>query len=267
MPRVSVVMAVHNAGRFVREAVASVLAQSFRDFELIAIDDASSDESLSILKDFVDSRMRIIRHRVNLGAALSRNDAFGIARGEFIAIMDADDICAPARLEKQVAYLDENPAVGLVGCGVYDNIDVKGAVLFTSVMPKDNEAIQSISLERWCFLHSSIMFRRELRELAGSYRGIFEPVEDHDLVLRILEHSRAYNIPERLVSYRLNPQGLSAAGHAYAGELTELAIRMARRRRTGQPEDIESERPRILELKRQHTTLDGAVEVNADLIH
>jgi glycosyltransferase involved in cell wall biosynthesis len=263
MPRVSVVMAVHNAGRFVREAVASVLAQSYGDFELIAVDDASTDESLSILRSFPDSRIQIIMHRVNLGAAISRNDACEMASGELIAIMDADDICAPTRLEKQVAYLDQNPTVGLVGCGIYDNIDVRGAVLSTSVLPKDNESIQATLLQRWCFLHSSIMFRKELREVAGNYRGIFEPVEDHDFVLRILEHSRAYNIPERLVSYRLNPHGLSATGHAYVGELKELAIRMARRRRSGEPEDIETERIRILELKHQRG--GGSLEADAKL--
>lgn len=259
MPRVSVVMAVHNAGKFVYDAVASVLAQSYRDFELIAVDDASSDDSLAILSGFSDSRISIVRHHVNLGAAFSRNDAIAIARGEFIAIMDADDMCAPTRIEKQVVYLDENPDIGLVGCGVYDNIDVKGSQVFTSFMPEDNDAIQSALLERWCFLHSSIMFRRELQELVGGYRGILEPVEDHDLVLRILECTHGHNIPERLVSYRLNPQGLSAAGRPYVRQLRESAIRMAHRRRAGHEENLEAERSMILELKRHHSGLRRAV--------
>jgi len=263
VPRVSVVMAVYNAGRFVREAVGCVLGQTYSDFELIAVDDASSDDSLAILESFGDPRIRTIRHAVNVGAALSRNDALRAARGELIAIMDADDICIPTRFERQVTYLRENPAVGLVGCGIYENIDVDGAVLHNSVLPTENEAIQSTLLERWCFLHSSIMFRRALLERAGDYRPVFEPVEDYDLVLRIVEHSLAYNIPERLVSYRLNPQGLSAAGHAYIGELSEAIVRLARRRRSGQAEDMETEEPRLMELKRRRNWHDKLLETNA----
>src|ERR1700755_3473362 len=96
-PRVTVVMAVYNAAQFLREAVASVLDQTYCDFELIVVDDSSSDDSLSILETFEDPRMRIIRHQTNIGAALSRNDALVAARGEFVAIMDADDVCARTR--------------------------------------------------------------------------------------------------------------------------------------------------------------------------
>ncbi len=88
MPRVTVVMAVYNAAEFLREAVDSVLAQTYRDFELIAVEDCSRDNSLSILQSFTDPRLRVIRHETNQGAAISRNDAMAAARGEFIAVMD-----------------------------------------------------------------------------------------------------------------------------------------------------------------------------------
>lgn len=263
MPRVSVVMAVYNAGRFIREAVSSVLAQTYTNFELIAIDDASSDDSLVILESFDDARIRIIKHHENLGAALSRNDGFDAAQGEFIAIMDADDMCVPTRLERQVAYLDDHTAVGLVGCGIYDHVDVNGSVLRTSVLPWENEAIQSALLEQWCFLHSSIVFRKNLLTLTGGYRSIFEPVEDYDLVLRIVEHSHAYNIPEPLVSYRLNPEGLSATGQVYVGELNDTAIRMALRRRSGQAEEFEIEEPRLRDFKRKRNRTDAVFAISA----
>jgi len=257
MPRVTVVMAVYNAARFLREAVASVLAQTYRDFELVVVDDSSRDDSLSILQSFVDPRMQIIRHPTNMGAALSRNDALAAARGELAAIMDADDVCAPTRLERQVAFLDANPPVGLVGCGVYNNIDVSGGVLFTSYLPEDNEAIQRTLVEQWCFLHPSIMFRRALYEAVGGYRKAFEPAEDHDFILRILEHCQAHNLYEPLVSYRLNPQGLSVIGHQYINELGEAAMRLARQRRSGQPEDLDAEVARLLELKRRRKVAGG----------
>ena len=249
MPRVTVVMAVYNAAEFLREAVASVLAQTYHDFELIVVDDSSRDDSLAILQSFDDPRIRIIRHHTNVGAGLSRNDGLAAARGELVAIMDADDVCAPTRLGRQVAFLDENPLVGLVGCGIYDNIDASGAVLYTSYLPQDNETIQRTLLERWCFLHPSIMFRRALYESVGGYRKAFEVAEDHDFILRILEHCQAHNLYERLVSYRLNPKGLSVIGHQYINELGDAAMRLARRRRSGQSEDLDAEMAGWLELK------------------
>lgn len=257
MPRVTVVMAVYNAEPFLREAVASVLAQSYCDFELIIVDDSSSDGSLAIVESFADQRIRTIRHDSNMGASLSRNDALAGARGELVAIMDADDVCAPTRLERQVAYLDANPTVGLVGCGIYENVDDSGAVLYTSFMPEDNETIQRILLGRWCFLHSSIMFRKALYERAGGYRKEFEPAEDHDFILRILEHAEAHNLPERLVRYRLNPNGLTVVGHQYVDELRLSAGRLARRRRSGQPEDLKGELARLHELKRRRRAPHG----------
>jgi glycosyltransferase involved in cell wall biosynthesis len=259
--RVTVVMAVYNAARFLREAVESVLAQTYHDFELIVVEDSSSDDSLAILQSFADRRIRIIRHQTNMGAAVSRNDALAAARGELVAIMDADDVCAPTRLERQAAFLDANSEVGLVGCGIYDNIDTSGVALQTSHLPEDNEAIQQTLMQRWCFLHSSIMFRKRLFERVGGYRKEFEPAEDHDLVLRMMEHCPAHNLHEPLVSYRLNPQGLTVIGHQYVRELGEVAIRLAQRRRSGQPENIDTEMAGLLELKRRRQAPRGLAGV------
>ena len=239
------------------QAVASVLAQTYCDFELIIVDDSSSDGSLSILQSVDDPRVRIIGHNTNMGAALSRNDALPAAHGEFVAIMDADDVCAPTRLERQIAFLEANPLVGLVGSGVYDNIDESGAVLYTSYLPEDNETIQQALVEEWCFFHSSIMFRREFYEHVGGYRKEFEPAEDHDFLLRILEHCQAHNLYERLVSYRLNPKGLSVIGHQYINEMRDAAMRLAKRRRSGQPEDLYLEMAYLRELKRRRKAPRG----------
>ena len=261
MPRVTVVMAVYNAAEFLREAVGSVLAQTYRDFELIAVEDCSRDNSLAIIESFSDPRFRVIRHEKNQGAAISRNDAMAAARGEFIAVMDSDDICDPMRLERQVAFLDANPRVGLVGCGVFDNIDVTGAVLYTSYHPQDNKSIQETLVKQWCFLHPSVMFRKSIQERVGGYRKAFEPAEDHDFILRVLEHCEAHNLNERLVKYRLNPKGLSVVGHQYINELGEAAMRMAERRRKGQPENFEAEVDRLFELKQRRKKPHGIAGV------
>jgi glycosyltransferase involved in cell wall biosynthesis len=192
---------------------------------------------------------------------MSRNDALTQARGEFVAIMDADDVCGPKRLERQVAVLDATPAIGFVGCAVYDNIDASGAVLHTSQVPEDNDSIQRELMKRWCFFHSSLMFRRSLYELVGGYRKEFEAAEDHDLILRMLEHCQAYNLPEQLVSYRLNPAGLSVMDHQFIDSLGEVAIRLAERRRRGEPEDLEGEIARTGELKSRRKAVSGRVRV------
>lgn len=258
-PRVTVVMAVYNAAPFVEQAIASVLSQTWSDFELLVVDDASTDRSLELAQSFDDPRIRIIRHEVNKGASHSRNDALAAAHGDLIAIMDADDICAPTRLERQIEFLDAHPTVGLVGCGVYDNIDAGGAVLYTSFLPEDNETIQRALMERWCFLHSSIMFRKSAATVG--YRTPFEPVEDHDFTLRMVEHTEACNIDERLVAYRLNHSGLTVFGHQYIEELRGLVIQMAYRRRSGQAENLETELPRILALKQKRKAARGLAGV------
>jgi len=257
VPRVSVLIAVYNAAQFLGEAISSVLAQSYRNFELIAVDDCSSDASLAILQSFNDPRVRIIKHDVNMGASISRNDALAAARGEFVAILDADDVCAPERLERQIAFLDANPMVGLVGCGIYDNTDVNGTVLHRSHLPLDNTTIQRTLMKEWCFLHSSIMFRKSLQGLVGGYREVFEPAEDHDFVLRILELCHAHNLPEPLVSYRLNPKSLSVSGHRQVNEARNAAIRLAQRRRSGQVEDFALETVQLFELKRRRNAARG----------
>jgi glycosyltransferase involved in cell wall biosynthesis len=251
------VIAAYNAAQFVGKAISSVLAQTYRDFELIVVDDFSSDDSHAILHSFSDPRMRIIQHDANLGASTARNDALASARGEFIAILDADDVSAPERLERQVAFLDQNPRVGLVGCGIYDNTDVNGTVLHRSQLPEDNTTIQRTLMKEWCFLHSSIMFRKSLQEVVGGYREAFEPAEDHDFVLRILELCHAHNLPEPLVSYRLNPKGLSVSGHRQVKEARSAAIRLARQRRSGQIEALAVETGRLFEWKRRRNAARG----------
>lgn len=259
VPRVSLLIAVHNAAQFLRQAISSVLSQTYRDFELIVVDDFSSDGSLAILQSFGDPRIRIIKHDANLGASIARNDALAEARGEFVAILDADDVCAPERLERQVAFLEANPKVGLVGCGIYDNTDVNGTVLHRSQLPLDNQTIQRTLMNEWCFLHSSIMFRKSLQEVVGGYREAFEPAEDHDFVLRILELCHAHNLPEPLVSYRLNPKGLSVSGHRQVNEARSAAIRLAKQRRSGQIEDLAAETSRLFEWKRRRNAARGLI--------
>ena len=251
-------MTVFNGERFLREAVESILSQSFRDFEFIIIDDGSTDSSAVVLEFYRDQDARVrVYHQENIGIVESLNRGCGLARGKYIARMDADDVSTPTRLERQVAFLDANPLVGLVGCGIYDNIDASGAVLHTSYLPKDNETIQQPSWSGGVFSIRPSCSEERFHERVGGYRKAFERAEDHDFILRILEHCQAHNLHERLIRYRLNPKGLSVIGHQYMNELGEAAMRLAHRRRNGQPEDLDAEMPRLLELKRRRKDTGG----------
>jgi hypothetical protein len=116
-------------------------------------------------------------------------------------------------------------------------------------------------MERWCFLHPSITFRKELSKIVGGYRQAFEPAEDHDLLLRMLEHTEAHNINACLMKYRLNPRGLSVKGQEYINELGEIAMRVARRRRVGQPEELDAEMPHVAILKQKRKSRTGLAGV------
>src|ERR1039457_4802694 len=123
-PRVSVVMGAYNGERFIRTAIESILNQTFRDFELIVIDDCSTDSTPQILREFNDDKLRVVRNERNLGIAETLNNGIAVARGEYVALQDHDDISLPARLECQVAFLDRNTQVGMVGsgCSVIDEV-------------------------------------------------------------------------------------------------------------------------------------------------
>ena len=127
-PRVSVVMGAYNGERFLRPAIESILNQTFRDFELIVIDDCSTDATPRILREFKDDRMRVVRNERNLGIAKTLNKGIAIARGEYVALQDHDDLSQPDRFSKQVAFLETHPRVGMVGSRV-NLIDESGVAL------------------------------------------------------------------------------------------------------------------------------------------
>jgi glycosyltransferase involved in cell wall biosynthesis len=201
-PEVSVVMAVFNQERFVAEAVDSVLKQSFTDFELIIIDDGSTDTTTEILDGYDDPR--IVRHRNddNLGLTRSLNRGLRVARGDFIARQDADDISLPLRLEKQIAFLRDRSDVGLVGCACV-RIDREGKERGFYRPRSSDIQIRWVSLLTNPFAHPTVFFRsRLLTEHGLHYDESLETTQDYDLWLRMLERARGANISEALMLYR-----------------------------------------------------------------
>lgn len=213
-PLVSVLLPVYNDSKTVADSIRSILEQSLPDFELLAIDDGSADNTREVVGSFKDGRIRLIANERNLGLAPTLNRAIAVARGEYLARQDADDISFPRRLEKQVDFLSSHPDVAMVGSrailigedaaetGSWDyppvhDIDIKWNLLFRNP-----------------FIHTSVVLRRGILEKTGLYTDdptLFRAfVEDYDLWSRVNEVAKSANFAERLVKYRVSATSASS---------------------------------------------------------
>jgi glycosyltransferase involved in cell wall biosynthesis len=206
-PAVSVLMAAHDGAPWITQAVASVLAQSAGDLELIVIDDGSADATPDLLAAVRDGRLRVER-QVRMGLTRSLNRALGLARAPLVARLDADDWALPERLERQRAFLDAHADVGLLGTGARE-VDAAGRVLATVTPPADDAALRRALIRRNPFVHSSIVARRALLERAGGYDERLPVAQDYDLWMRLSGLTRLASLPEPLVVRRRLPGAVS----------------------------------------------------------
>ena len=174
-PKVTVLMSVYNGKRYLREAIDSILDQTFRDFEFLIINDGSTDSSSDIIRSYDDSRIRLIENEKNIGLTRSLNKGLKLARGEYIARMDADDRSMPERLEKEILFLDKNKNVGLVGT-YFLMVNKSGKVL--STFSPGTSGLSEKLLEGNMFGHGSTMFRADCIEKVGYYREEFRSAQD-----------------------------------------------------------------------------------------
>ena len=211
-PHVTVLMAVYNGMPYVRQAVASILKQSFTDFEFLVIDDASTDGTAACVRSFADPRLRLVRNEHNIGQAPSLNQGLALARGRFIARMDADDVCLPERLERQVALLQARPDLAVVGTWMY-GVNAKGRanVLFGETLENFGAYVGLLTMGISPICHPSAMFRRDVIRELGGYDPSFAPAEDVNLWTRLALHRcHAAVIQEPLLLYRRHGGQLSA---------------------------------------------------------
>jgi glycosyltransferase involved in cell wall biosynthesis len=226
-------MPVLNGIPYVEEAVKSVLTQSFRGFELIVIDDGSTDGTADYLASLGDPRLIVITNDSNLGRTPSLNMGLRRARAEFIARHDADDVSHSERLGRQVAFLDAHPRVGLLGTSTRC-IDSAGERARNQPWPiaYSNAAIQQQLLAGCCFIHGSVMMRREaLEDAGGRYDESWPEAEDYELWLRMTEGWNAANLPEVLYSYRHHQSMASVIHHDLQAALVARARELAVSRR------------------------------------
>jgi glycosyltransferase involved in cell wall biosynthesis len=208
-PLISVIMPVYNAERFVSKAIDSIINQTYKNWELLICDDASTDGSLTEIEKFTDQRIRLYRNAKNVGSLLTRNFLFTKIRGSLIALQDADDLSLPERLSRQASLFEADVELALCGTWaryVRGNETVK--VKETPVSWSDiKEGLDKMN----CFCSASIMFRNSLLDSTGPYRDFFRSIGnyDYDLTARIAQAYQSVNIPEHLYVVTVRPDSNS----------------------------------------------------------
>jgi len=236
---VSVVMSVLNGERFLPEAVESILFQSFCDFEFVIIDDGSIDKSGSMLDAYqgADPRVRVY-HQENKGLVDALNRGCGLARGKYIARMDADDIAVADRLSWQVDFMERHSEVAVLG-GAVEFIDQNGKILGIAPHPLHNREIQRVLLDRTFLWHPSVLIRKAALTAVGGYRNVTH-AEDYDLWLRIAERFQLANLETVLLKYRIHPGQVSVTRCQKQAFGAAAAQAAALARKNGKPDPLDS---------------------------
>lgn len=200
---ISVIMPVYNGETYLREALDSILGQTYTNFEFIIIDDASDDGTAAVLDTYKDERIVRLRNDRNIGNYPSRNKGMFCAKGKYVCVMDADDMACPDRFQKQLDYLESHPRLLAAGSRFRFSDGYLGPIPLTS------EEIRLYLLEENCFLHSSLMIRTSALKRLGGYREEFVYSADYDLVCRLSLLGDIENMPDLLMTYRWHPSQIS----------------------------------------------------------
>lgn len=223
-PAISIVISIYNDARFIEESINSLLQQTERNFEIVAVNDGSTDSSAEILQQLCrkDNRIRVLTQE-NQGLTRALINGCNASRGEFIARQDGDDWSHPQRLLKQLEILRDNPEVAFVGCWA-EGVTKEGTPLERVERPQDaDQATRALRFERQGPpAHGTIMFRRSVYEAVGGYRPEFYFSQDSDLWLRMAEVGRIYYVPEVLYYYRRDAESLSSVRHNIQFEFGEI---------------------------------------------
>lgn len=205
---ISVVMPVYNGEKYLKESIESILNQSYKNFEFIIIDDASTDDSLKIIKKYAkkDKRIKLLQNKTNLKEPKSRNRGFAIARGKYISIMDADDISLSNRFELQLRAFKNDKNLSVCG-GAIDIIDDQGFIIGKRSYPKTTEEIKRTLSIRSPFANPSVMFKKLILKKVGFYDETFFSSNDYDFWFRVINKGyRTKNLEKPLIKYRIHKQ-------------------------------------------------------------
>jgi glycosyltransferase involved in cell wall biosynthesis len=211
-PKISIIMSVYNGENYLAQSIESILGQSFNSFEFLIMDDASTDKTSEILKEFskTDDRIKVYKQKNNIGLPKSLNELIKFSQSDIIARMDADDISINCRLEKQYNYLLRNPIIGVLGCDSV-LIDIENNYICKKYRPKSIKKIIN-SMRYFNYLtHPSIMVRKSVFEKYGFYNENYYTGQDWELWSRYINSNITFEIfPEILLLFRINPKSLSS---------------------------------------------------------
>jgi len=237
-PKVTVLMPAYNAAKYIVEAIRSVLEQSFTDFELLIINDGSTDDTEKIIRSFKDQRIVLVSQE-NKGIAAALNAGLNIARAGYIARFDADDICYPNRLKIQYDFMTAYPQYSVIGAAV-DYADADGHYIFTH-HPEGhlNEEIQQLKYTICPFIHSSVFYKKEVIVNNGGYNEHAYTYEDHFLWVNILKNEMACNLSQPLIKVRLNPESVSIDGKWHTRKFRSIKYSTLKARRITESEGKE----------------------------
>lgn len=238
---VSIVIPAYNSSKYIAEALDSVLAQSFKAFECIVINNGSIDNTYEIINRYskIDARIVPINLVENIGMAAAINHGINVAKYNYIARMDSDDVMNPRRLEAQMYYISQNPKIGLIGTlGYYINEkSVKIGKIESDLIEKDKYRSYIENDEPIGLLHPSVLFKKSIFNLVGGYRSEFWPAEDIDLWNRMIEHKcEVIVLPDRLMNYRIYSGANSARNYVNNRKRYEWVRHCMRLRRSNNSE-------------------------------
>ncbi len=206
-PTVSVVIPVYNAAPYIQECLNSIIQQTFQDFEIIVIDDGSSDSSAAIIRSITDSRITLIQNEKNIGLIATLNKGFSKCRGKYIARIDADDIAVAERFAIQVAHLEQKPQLAMVGTGYFPLTETP---LKPVLLASGKGQIQANLIFNSCFAHPSVMIRKSaLRKREDSFNSEYPHAEDYELWSWLMREEEIDNISKPLIYYRIHDNQIS----------------------------------------------------------
>jgi glycosyltransferase involved in cell wall biosynthesis len=220
-PRVTVLMPVYNGAQYLKDAIDSVLAQTFTEFEFLIVNDGSTDNSLQIIESYKDKRIKVLSQE-NQGVSAALNLGLKAAVGDFIARTDCDDICKPDRLEKQINFLINNPDFILVGSDA-DYVDKDGVFAFHyQNIGHTNEEIQERIHHHCPFIHSAVIYNKEAVISIGGYDENAYLFEDYFLWIKLVKAGKVANITEPLMIIRFNPSSVTIDDKDCSKEYLEI---------------------------------------------
>jgi glycosyltransferase involved in cell wall biosynthesis len=231
-PLISIVMPVYNGGRYLTDAIASIIEQTHSDWELICVNDGSTDQSAQVLEWFArqDDRIRIV-HQDNTGIVGALNHGCSLARAPLIARMDQDDIALPERLALQLDYLQQRPECMVLGGAILE-IDSDGSPLSINGLPTSHSIlVERLLTRRTGHFHPTVIFRAEGFEAVGGYRNQYQWVEDHDLWLRMAQRGQLANLPQVVLCYRQHASSICWQRSAQQRQLMNQLLTDAYRQR------------------------------------